>query len=129
MVENGLISSRAQGAVQLVALQVAALKIELERIGFAAVPAGCKEQHQVLFLDAADRDGIVLAGTEPGVFGPFDLAEAGALDRGLAAGKALGLRHGQVGPVARDRGTVAQREGRRGGGWESRCDGGEEREL
>src|SRR3954467_15988411 len=111
MVENGLISLRAPGAVQLVALEVAALKIELERIGFAALPAGGKEEHQPLFLDAADRDGVVLAGAEAGVFGALDLAEADTLDRGLAARKALGLRHGQVGPVARDRGTVTQREG------------------
>src|SRR3954470_19051173 len=125
MVENGLTSSRAPGAVQLVALQVAALKIELQRIGLAAVAAGGKEQHQALFLDAAHRDGVVLAGAEARIFRAFDLAKTDALDRRLAARKALSLRHGEIGPVARNRRTVAQRERRRGG-QESRCDGGEE---
>src|SRR3954463_2164595 len=104
--------------VKSVAPEVVALKIELQRVGLDAVAAGGKEQHQALFLDAADRDGVVVAGSETGILRPFDFAEAHALDRRLAAREAFALRHGEVGPVACNRGTVAQRKRGRGGGWE-----------
>src|SRR3954471_23447653 len=113
MVESGLTSSRSPATTRLVALEIVALEIELERVGFDAIPAGGKEQHEALFLDASDRDGVVLAGAEARIFRPFDLAKTDALDRRLTARKALSLRQGEVGPVARNRRTVAQREGGR----------------
>src|SRR5258707_1271712 len=124
------ISPRSSGLRLLVALEVVALKIELQRVGFDAVPAGGKEQHQALFLNATDRDGVVVAGSETRILRPFDVAETHALDRRLAAREALALRHDQVGPVARNRGTVAQRNsGRAGSDCENGCDGGAEREV
>jgi hypothetical protein len=105
-----------------------ALKIELERVRRAALPAGCKQRHQALFLDAPDRDGIVVAGAEARIFvrstSPNPMRWIAASPR---------AKHSLCGtvrsPSRSHRRTAAQREGRGGGGWESRCDCGEESEF
>ena len=77
----------------VVTFQIAALKIELQCVRQLAVAAGGEEQHQALFLDAADRNRIILTRAEARIFGALDLAKAHALDRRFAAREVFGLRH------------------------------------
>src|SRR5215218_2333791 len=77
------------------AVQIIALKIELERVRFDTVPAGGEEQHHALFLDAADRDSVVVASSEAGILRFFNFTETHALNRHLAAREAVALRHGR----------------------------------